>query len=362
MHDVIVVGARCAGAPVAMLLAQRGHSVLLVDRDSFPSDVISTHFIHPFGVDHLARWGVLDRVLATDCPRLSGVEFYTGSEREENLFGATPEGDAVFALAPRRTVIDPILAAAAVEAGVDFRQGFSVQELLRDEHGAVTGVRGRHDGVEVSEQATIVIGADGLHSSVARSVKPEQYAHAPSLLCAYYAYWSDLPTAFGTFGIEPGFGAALVFPTNDGQSCVAVAWPIEQFDAVRADIEGHYQSALQRLLPDFAARMTAPEGGTKLLGMAGLPHFVRKPYGPGWALTGDAGYHLDPINGLGMSNAFDQAVWLAEAVGSGLSGERPMKEALAAFQHERDEVLQERYDSNLSQSRMVFAVAAGAPA
>lgn len=362
MYDVIVVGARCAGAPTAMLLARQGHSVLMVDRDSFPSDVISTHFIHPFGVDHLARWGVLDRVLESGCPRLTGTEFYAGGQRQENPFGETAEGDPIFALAPRRTVIDPLLADAAVEAGVEFRQGFSVQELLRDDDGTVTGVSGRHDGAEVSEEATMVIGADGLYSRVARIVEPDEYAQVPTLVCAYYAYWGNLPTSAASFAIEPGYGGALVFPTNDGQSCVAIGWPIEHLDEVRADIEGQYHAALKRLIPDFAGRIEAPEGGAKLLGMADLPHFIRKPYGPGWALTGDAGYHLDPINGLGMSNAFDQAVWLAEAVAAGLSGEQPMDEALAAFQQRRDETLQERYDGNLAASRELVGVEAGAPA
>jgi flavin-dependent dehydrogenase len=333
-----------------MLLARQGHRVLMVDRDTFPSDVISTHFIHPFGVDHLARWSVLDRVLESGCPRLTGTEFYADGQREEGPFGETPDGEPVFALAPRRTVIDPILADAAVEAGVEFRQGFSVQDLLRDDDGAVT------------EQATIVIGADGLHSRVARIVEPEEYARVPTLVCAYYGYWGGLPTEFASFAMEPGFGGALVFPTNDGQSCVAIGWPIERLDEVRADIEGQYHAALKRLIPDFASRLQAPEGGAKLLGMADLPHYIRKPYGPGWALTGDAGYHLDPINGLGMSNAFDQAVWLAEAIDAGLSGERPMDEALAAFQQHRDEAMQERYDGNLAASRGLASAEARAPA
>ncbi len=80
MYDAIVVGARGAGAPTAMLLAQQGHRVLMVDRDTFPSDVISTHYIHPFGVDHIARFGVLDRLLVTNTPRLSGSRFHMGGE------------------------------------------------------------------------------------------------------------------------------------------------------------------------------------------------------------------------------------------------------------------------------------------
>ena len=226
----------------------------------------------------------------------------------------------------------------------------------------VTGVRGRHDGADATEEATIVIGADGMHSRVARVVEAEEYAKVPTLLCGYYAYMGNLPSDVATFGIEPGFGASLVFPTHDQQSCVAVAWPIERLAEVRSDVEGHLRSAISRLIPEFAEAMTTPEGGLKTLGMADMPHFIRKPYGPGWALLGDAGYHLDPVNGLGMSNAFDQAVWLAEAVGDGLSGAQQMEQALAAFQQHRDEAMQERYDGNLAQSRMVVGAAAGAPA
>ncbi len=259
-------------------------------------------------------------------------------------------------------MIDPILADAAVEAGAEFRQGFSVQDLLRDEDGAVTGVRGPQDGVEVTEEATIVIGSDGMHSRVALVVEAEEYAQVPTLLCGYYAYMGNLPTRVATFRIEPGFGASLVFPTHDQQSCVAVAGPIDRFDEVRSDIEGQFRSAIARLIPGFAELMTASDDGLKMLGMADLPHFIRKPHGPGWALLGDAGYHLDPVNGLGMSNAFDQAVGLAEAVGEGLSGAQPMEQALAAFQQHRDEAMQERYDGNLAQSRVVVGAEAGAPA
>ncbi|MCH8200226.1 MAG: NAD(P)/FAD-dependent oxidoreductase [Chloroflexi bacterium] len=357
MYDAIVVGARCAGAPTAMLLARAGHRVLMVDRDTFPSDVISTHFIHPWGVAHLADWGLLDRVLATNCPELIKITFHPAGVAPGGPFGELPDGRPIIALAPRRTVLDPILIEGAVEAGVEFREGFSVRGVIRDSGGRVTGVTGRHAGAEVAEEASIVIGADGLRSRIARLVEAEEYDRVPTLLFAYYAYWGGLPTDGATFGFAPGNAGILIFPTNDEQSCVAVAWPIERFDEVRGDVAGHHRRAIEQLLPDFAERMQAPQGGVKFLGMADLPHYIRKPYGPGWALAGDAGYHCDPTNGLGIGNAFEQAVWLARALDAGLSGQQPMDEALAEFQRTRDGGLQERYDNNLAAARALNGAA-----
>ena len=79
LYDVIVVGARCAGAPTAMLLARQGYRVLVVDRATFPSDTVSTHLIHPPGVHALRRWTLLDRVIATGCPAIHTYAFDFGS-------------------------------------------------------------------------------------------------------------------------------------------------------------------------------------------------------------------------------------------------------------------------------------------
>ena len=233
-YDAIVVGARCAGSPTAMLLARKGYRVLLVDRATFPSDTVSTHMIHPPGVAALARWGLLDRVVATGCPPVDTYEFdfgpFTISGRP-----ATPE--APIAYAPRRTVLDALLVDAAAEAGVEVREQFTVESLVF-EHGRVVGVRGHErGGPAVTERASVVVGADGRYSFVADAVDAEEYDQKPKLLAAYYSYWSGLPLD-GRFGnwIRPHRGFAA-WPTNDDLTLVIAGWPYREFEANRNDVE-----------------------------------------------------------------------------------------------------------------------------
>ena len=127
MYDAIVVGARCAGSPVAMLLARKGYKVLVVDKGSFPSDIMSTHYIHQIGAAKLDRWGLLDQVTASNCPPMTEMRFDVGPFA---LTGTPPPADGVaIALCPRRTVIDTILVKAAVGAGAELRENFTVDEL-----------------------------------------------------------------------------------------------------------------------------------------------------------------------------------------------------------------------------------------
>src|SRR5262249_46623572 len=126
-RDVIVIGARCAGSPTAMLLARKGHDVLMVDRATFPSDTVSTHLIHPPGGAAMKRWGLLERLVATNCPPIHRYAFDMGPFVIE---GAPGKGDNAVSYAPRRTVLDKLLVDAAAEAGVEVREGFSVEEIL----------------------------------------------------------------------------------------------------------------------------------------------------------------------------------------------------------------------------------------
>ncbi len=191
-YDVIVVGARCAGSPTAMLLARRGHRVLVVDRSTFPSDTVSTHLVHPPGVAALQRWGLLDRVLATGCPPIDTYAFDFGTFALSGAPG-TPESPVTYA--PRRTVLDEVLVDAAAEAGAEVRERFTVDELVIED-ASVVGVRGhgRDDRRTVTERARVVVGADGLHSLVARAVRPEQYRdQPPAPVRLPHTYWSGLP-------------------------------------------------------------------------------------------------------------------------------------------------------------------------
>src|SRR5438045_803498 len=173
MYDAIVIGARCAGSPTAMLLARQGYRVLLLDKASFPSDTLSTHYIHQPGVARVKRWGLLDRVAASNCPPVRRQMLDVGPFA---VVGSPPPVDGVAdGYAPRRTVLDQILVEAAVAAGAELREHFSMDDLVTD-GGRVVGIRGRAvGGGTVTEKARIVIGADGLHSMVARSVQAATY-------------------------------------------------------------------------------------------------------------------------------------------------------------------------------------------
>jgi len=129
-YDAIVVGVRCAGASLAMLLARRGRHVLALDRAHFPSDTVSTHFLWPRTTAALARWGLLDALAATGCPLIETVNMHAGSV----AFRGRPEPvDGTAAMyCPRRTVLDKLLVDEAREAGAEVREGVLVREIIRD--------------------------------------------------------------------------------------------------------------------------------------------------------------------------------------------------------------------------------------
>jgi len=337
--DAIVIGARCAGSPAAMLLARKGHRVLVVDRATFPSDTISTHLIHPPGVEALQRWGLLDRLAATGCPPIHTYAFDMGPFV---ISGSPGSATAPVAYGPRRTVLDKLLVDAAVEAGAEVREGFVVEDVLIDDD-RVTGVRGRDgDGRSVTERARVVIGADGINSTVARAVATEQYREKPRLLAGYYTYWSGLPMdgRFEAYDREDRSWAA--WPTNDDLTLVIVGWPYAQLEANRNDIEKHYLEAFERA-PAFAERVRRARREERFVGTA-VPNYFRKPFGPGWALVGDAGYNKDFITAQGISDAFRDAELCANAVDAWLVGSSPFDEAMAAYQETRDRQVDSIYE------------------
>ncbi|MFC5729546.1 MULTISPECIES: NAD(P)/FAD-dependent oxidoreductase [Nocardioides] len=332
-YDVIVVGARCAGSATAMLLARMGYRVLVVDKATFPSDTVSTHILHPPGVAALTRWGLIDRLAATGCPPLTSYSFDFGPFR---IAGSPRSDDGVYdALCPRRTVLDYLLVEAAVAAGAELRERFSVDDLLVED-GRVAGVRGHGAGGKaVTERARVVVGADGRHSLVAKAVQAPRYHEAQTIAVAYYAYWSGLPAEGFEAYVRPprAFGVA---PTHDDLTMVTVNWPRAEFTVNRGDVEGTCLKAFE-LVPEFAERIRSATRETRYVGTGDLPNFFSKPYGPGWALVGDAGQHKDPITAQGISDAFRDAEVLVAALDETFSGRRGYDEAMSQYQVTRDE-------------------------
>ncbi|HJR21505.1 MAG TPA: NAD(P)/FAD-dependent oxidoreductase [Dongiaceae bacterium] len=341
--DVIVVGMRCAGSPTAMLLARKGYRVLAVDRATFPSDTVSTHILHPLGAAALSRWGLLDRLAATGC---SSIHTYAYDFGPFTIEGAPGTDEAPVGYCPRRTILDQQLVEAAAQAGAEIREGFTVEEILIED-GRVVGIKGHSaHGGSTSERAPVVVGADGLRSIVADAVRPDRYDEKPILLAAYYSYWSGLPMdgRFETYIRDKrGFGVA---PTHDGLTMIIAGWPYAEFAENKKDIEGNFLRTID-LVPAFADRLRGARREARFVGAA-VPNYFRKPYGPGWALVGDAGYNRDFITGQGMMDAFLDAELCATALDKALSGAQPFDAAMHDYQRTRDARVKAMYEFTCS--------------
>jgi len=328
MYDAIIVGARCAGSPLGMLLSQKGRRVLIVDRAHFPSDTLSTHYITPDGTARLRAWGLYERVLAT------GVPAYNGVSRTVQGHYLPPQPDDPPGIAPRRTVLDKILVDAAREAGAEVREGVTVESLLTED-GRVVGIRGRKGDESFEERARIVVGADGRESFVARQVHADEYNQGGGTTAGYYAYFKD----FEHNGPELYLGggqANFVFPTNDDEVCIGVEFLAERFKSFREDVEGGVKASLEAI-PALAPRFAKATRTSKIFGLAPHKSFYRKPFGPGWALVGDAGYYRDPLLGQGINDAFRDAENLANALDAIFAGREDWNAVLADYEKLRNE-------------------------
>jgi len=357
MYDAIIVGGRVSGGPLSMLLARAGYSVLCVEKDRMPSDTLSTHYMHPAGVARLRNWGLLDAVEESGCPRITRFEAHRGGQMSLEPFSRDARGNIEYALCPRRDVLDYILWEAAAEAGAEMRDRVRVTGLLHGDDGAVTGIEAEDaKRRSITEEARVVIGADGAHSFVAREVEPGAYMEVAPLLCSYYSYWSGVETNGVETYFEPG-AALLVFPTHHGQVNIGAAWPVARFSEVRKNVEGVFLDTLRELAPELADRAAAGERLEPYRGTRELPFHRRQPFGPGWALIGDAGAQIDSTLGLGMTKAFAEVDQMAIALGIALSGQQPFAQIMRQYQQARDQSQDLFYQQNLAASRYIARVA-----
>jgi flavin-dependent dehydrogenase len=342
--DVIVVGGRVAGASTAMLLARAGARVLLLERAAHGADTLSTHGLMRAGVLQLSRWGLLDRLVAAGTPAVRNTTFRVGGEPPLEISIAARAGvDALYA--PRRHLLDRVLVDAAAEAGAEVRHGTRVTRLLRDSRSRVTGV-GMLDGagVETSATATYVVGADGIRSFVADAAGArllEQGRHASAVR---YAYVRGLDVPGYVWGFGNGAAAGLI-PTNDGEHNVFAATSPHRMRTLRLGRSG--DEVLDRLVglaaPDLRGPLSRARRVSRHHGWAGLPGFRRQPWGPGWALVGDAGYYKDPIGSHGITDALRDAELVSLALLDALGG-RDEVAALTDYHRLRDRLSQELLD------------------
>jgi flavin-dependent dehydrogenase len=344
-HDVVVVGGRVAGSATAMLLARLGHNVVVLDQASFPSDTVSTHSIARSGVVQLRRWGLLNDVLDSGTPAIRQVTFNAAGASVTRTIKDKAGVD--FLVAPRRYVLDTILATAAEHAGAEVRSGVTVTGLQRDGRGRVVGVDGRdRSGAMVELGARFVVGADGLRSRVAELVGAAINEAGRAGGATQYAYYAGGRwVGFEFFVAERSF--AGVFPTHDGQACIWVCTPSADAKAVRRRTPSRVEAfgqLLERSHPELALRLRHARRTSPVQGMLRQPNQLRQAFGPGWALVGDAGYYRDAITAYGISDAFRDAELLAAALNQALRGAVEEPTALAGYQQQRDQALREIFE------------------
>jgi len=347
-YDAIVVGARVAGSSLAILLGRQGRRVLLVDRDYFPSDTLSTHLLQPPAVEMLDRLGVLAEVESSGLRRLGRLRTYLGDVVVEGPLRAP----GAYALCARRDRLDVALIRQAVRHhGVELLERTSAHGLVW-ENGRATGVELQSaGGARRTVRARVVVGADGRHSRVAEWTGAARYEETPALRPVYYAYYRGVtpqPTpALEVFYQDGRIG--FVLPMEPGIDCLALEVQPEEFPAFRADPDGRLEAVL-RTLPGMATRMADAERDGPARGIRGVENYLRIPYGPGWALTGDAAFCKDSSTGTGIEDAFRQSFLLADALGTALDG-ADWEATMAAYHRRRDEAVLPGYRSTLAYTR-----------
>jgi 2-polyprenyl-6-methoxyphenol hydroxylase-like FAD-dependent oxidoreductase len=341
--DVVIVGARCAGSPLATLLARRGLRVAVVERATFPSDTMSSHVFEADGIVFLDRLGVIDEVLATGAPAVT-----RGDARAEDFLWSGPmphrPGDLGFGMSVRRTVLDPILAGAAAHAGAELHMGTEVKGLVEND-GRVAGVRVKTKTGERELRARLVVGADGRSSTVAKLCGAHEYNVTHNERAAYWAYFENADP-----GSDPAFlmhrwadRLVLGIPCDSGLYQVALMPELSQLNGFRRNLEAGFMEHALSCEPVADALRGARRAG-KILGCVRWSGFFREPSGPGWVLVGDAGHFKDPAAGRGIGDAFTQADTVAGVIAGGMAGsDESLDHALVQWGRRRDAEFAEYY-------------------
>ncbi len=313
-----------------MLLARRGLRTVLIDRGDASSDPLSTHALLRGGVLQLSRWGLLDDVIAAGTPPVRRSTFRYGDEVAVMTVRPSSGVDALYA--PRRNVLDRLLVGAAMEAGAEVRYGTRVTDVIV-QRGRVAGVVTDGDpGADESVLAPLVIGADGVGSTIARAVGAPTLRVATNLSAMSYGYWSDLETDGYEWTFRPNACSGII-PTNDGEACVFAAGSPGRIGTGGVAL---IHDVIAEGSPAVAERLRAATPRSSARTWTGQRGYIRQSWGPGWALVGDAGCFSDPIGLHGLTDAFRDAEILSRAVADGLGGGEPIDDSLEQYQSTRD--------------------------
>jgi 2-polyprenyl-6-methoxyphenol hydroxylase-like FAD-dependent oxidoreductase len=310
--DALIVGARCAGAATALLLGRAGARVLLVDKGTYGTDTLSTHALMRGAVLQLHRWGVLPAIVAAGTPPVRSTTFIYGDR--DITVPIEPRYGVGALYAPRRALLDRVLVDAARDSGVDVRYGVRIDDVITDGLGQVRGVTAVASGTRHRIQADIVIGADGLHSTIARRVGATRVLEGRHATGVLYSYWKGLPFDGYCWWFRAGASLGAI-PTNNGATCLFVAVPSARFrDELHGDASLVYRRLIREVSPALDARLHEASRVEPVRGFGGHVGFIKRSTGPGWALVGDAGYFKDPLSSHGIADALRDAELLARAV------------------------------------------------
>lgn len=330
MYDAVIVGARCAGASLAIFLAQKGYRVLLLDRARFPSDTVSTHITGE--IDIYKRLGVLQKLESAGAPPLTRMRVdIEGNVFESNMI-TTPR-----AIGLRRFWFDQILIKEALSYDtVELLQESTMKEILFSD-GRAIGLRYVSQGKEGCVYGRVIIGADGRYSKVAKQVKAKRLFTADRMLPAYYAYFEKvdpLPIPAVEWYWNKG---DIIFctPTDSALHSIIVMPPYEEHRAWTADPLNCLLERIHRT-ENLSVRLKQAQLHSKVRGIGSIPMHLYQAYGDGWALVGDAGALVHPVSGTGMDDAVSSAEYLAQALAAYLSAQKTWDEALKEYEEQRD--------------------------
>ncbi|MXO50886.1 NAD(P)/FAD-dependent oxidoreductase [Erythrobacter gaetbuli] len=328
-YDAVVVGARCAGAATAMLMARHGARVLMIDRAAEGSDTLSTHALMRGAVMQLHNWGVLHSITAENTPPIHRTSFIYGHADPIDIDLSDSFGTRAL-YAPRRTVLDRQLVRAAREAGVDTLFGVSMTGVVKEGAGRIKGVtiKGRQGTHTLA--CDLVIGADGRNSSLAKHVGAGLIKRGTNMSQIAFGYFTGL----GQRGYRWYWGEDCgggVIPTNDGEACVFLSaahdGPYDLRGMRGADA---FAYAASKMMPQMADELRGASLSGKIRCFGGQPGHMREACGNGWALVGDAGYFKDPITAHGITDALRDAQLLADSWACGRLDDYPaVRDALS---------------------------------